>query len=341
MINSLPEWLNGDWNHDDILVSSEIKMSRNISGFNFSSACSSHDKKRISDIVKKEFIPDLEMKPVESMCLSFRKMLMERRLLSESASNGKKFTEVYWSDDQNESICLNDEDHIRIRLIGNGSCMPEMILKMYARESDLAASLQLSKMDGYGYLTSHYRNSGSGVRLSILLHTPAICLSNYSEAIGVKIAASNISIGGTFADDTVGYGNIFHLYCDPSSSRDIMSNAEDLMSIANEIADIERDLRSRELDDETINTISLSWGILKYSNVLYFSEALNSISCSILGMKTGLGSFDSNMLKEMMLGMMDGHLLNCIDNGDAPICLEKARAEYLRERIGNKKLVLD
>jgi len=337
-------WLQDDWNVGHPCICVEVKLSRNIAGMPFPAVASPTDRAAAAKVVA-EALDGMRLRQVrldESGGLE-RQIMRERRMISLALSLGPCFTWLFWREDGGLSVAVNEEDHIRIRAIRPGWQVKEALDEAYAAETAIAATTQFAHSPKFGYLTSVYQGSGSGMRLSVLAHIPATVLTDSLSSVVDKANELGIEVGGCFGDQSVGTGNFYHFYSQPASRTTVPESVEKLRLMCNFIELHERAARKAVAESRHWqNAIGRSYGVLRYSTELEYNTAMDALSLSMLGMALGLGSRTPNELKRLFVDVMPGHLHASAMDGREKTSEEEVRAEIVRKFLWDRKnLVLD
>ena len=337
-------WLQDDWNVGHPCVCVEVKLSRNIAGMPFPAVASPTDREAAAKVVA-DALEDMQLQQVrldESGGLE-RQIMRERRMISLALSLGPCFTWLFWREDGGLSIAVNEEDHIRIRAIRPGWQFKEALNTAQVAEAAIASTTQFAHSPKFGYLTSVYQGSGSGMRLSVLAHIPATILTDSLSAVVEKANELAIEVGGCFGDQSVGVGNFYHFFSQPVSRTTVPECVEKLRLMSNYIELHERAARRSVAESRHfLNSVGRSYGVLRYSTELEYNTAMDALSLSMLGMALGLGSRTPNEMKRLFVDVMPGHLRASSMTGREKASEEEVRAETIRKFLWDRKdLVLD
>jgi len=331
----VPLWLSGDWDESDfsdIVVSAEVKINRNIAGWPFACSSDARDAKEILRLAE-DAVDGLGMLDVdlESAPIALRMFYRERRLISTSLAYGIPFTKLFYEPDESSSVAINEEDHIRIRHIVPGFGIQAAISGAAALEAAIGESVDFANSKEFGYLTACYAEAGSGMRISALVHLPALVLWQEGTQLSSYAQSRGVSISGGFGDDIM-HGNFFHVYAEPDRMENVGSASKAVEDVLKFAVKREKKCRRQKMPDDIMHLLGCSFGNLKYGYATEYAAAANQISCCILASKLGLCNISANRWKTLMAWCMPGHLM-LATNPDDVDRLEAGRATKIREAI--------
>jgi len=336
-------WLSGDWNKDDILVCCEAKLSRNLEFNPFSTNASVDDRNRIRGLFQQAYagMGEREMLDASVFDDTMRQVIIENRMASADFSSNQPFTCIFYNPANGNSACVNDRDHVRIRSVG--STLWEAVEKAQGEEQELIDSgMSFAYRREFGFLTSHYEESGSGMRISAILHLPATNLLSMALPLSLKAAVSRVAVSRAFGPSG-GNGyfcNMVQVHVDPPSVAHINGCVKSLASIIDLAVEKERSCREILKADcadmeQAHNDIGISWGILTNMKSVDFDMAGKAISHAVLAVKCGL--YDGagrkkivNALRDAVIQVMPGHLDEATGVFDLAIPAGRRRAALLR-----------
>ena len=290
--NDINEWFDGQGPLADIVISSRIRLARNMAGHKFLSRCSIAEK---SDILKKlkDILMSLELGD-EIFYISIDKapalnkhFLIERHLISRHHAFGKGPRGVVIARREFFTAMINEEDHLRIQVLKGGlrltSCAEQInrIDDMIEKKVDYAFSPR------FGYLTACPTNLGTGIRVSVMLHLPALKIAGQIEKFLNAARDMNLAVRGLFGEGTEAAGDFYQLSNQVTlgiSETDIISQFE--KTIIPEIVEYENAARNRLLAkqiDVLDDKISRAMALLKNAHLISSQEALFLLSHLRLG----------------------------------------------------------
>ena len=173
------EWLRGEGERADVVISSRVRLARNLAGYPFTIRADEDQRREITRRLQERLaalsFPSrhlfVDLEHAERLEARF---LMERHLISRELESGRGPRGVAFGSDEVLSVMVNEEDHLRIQAIRSALGLQEAW--EMAREVDqrLEADLEFAASNEYGYLTACPTNVGTGLRASVMLHLPAL-----------------------------------------------------------------------------------------------------------------------------------------------------------------------
>jgi protein arginine kinase len=338
-----------DKSDDQTIMTTRARIARNIAGFRFSSINNETERKEILDLVKNTFFSFNRNKgysfyTMNKLSKTQRKLLVERHLISYEMTlklSGKGFILRGDSSEMGKaiSIMINEEDHLRIQSIIPGLNIYRSYNEISRIEKDLEKKLNFSYDKNFGYLTACPTNLGTSLRVSVIVHLPAIVVSSRVEEFIKKLSKINCTIRGYFGENSEVIGNLFQIANQVSLGKYEDQIIEEMNAICLNIIDEEKNAKDflRQKKHENVeDSIFRSYGMLKYAKMLSFGESLELLSMLRLGLDIGviknIKPFDFHNL----IGILgDSNILASygknikLKSED----VDKIRASLIRERI--------
>jgi protein arginine kinase len=303
-------WMQGNGPHNDIILSSRIRLARNIAGIPFPSGLEVEKAKEViamvrSSLSKGETPLDFKSLTMNELPLLERQVLVERHLISPVLSKNDASGAAIISSDGTASIMINEEDHIRIQAILPGL----QIKRSWEMASDiddiLEQNLEYAYNENWGYLTSCPTNVGTGMRASVMVHLPALTITGNMNKILQAVAHIGLTIRGLYGEGTEFVGNIFQISNQITLGRAEEEIVENLTVVTKQIIDKEKEARKVLLESNRMQTedkIWRSWGIMKNARVLSSQECMKLLSNIRLGVGMGIiENISIQLLNEIMI----------------------------------------
>lgn len=336
--NYLSPWLK-DIEEQPIEMSSRIRLARNIKGLPFPHQLNDPDAVESLSGKIGEILTEYDNVPVNEMNFEDKALLVEKHLISPLFT--KNGYSSFINNDESESVMVNEEDHLRIQIMGAGVPMHDLYEKAVRIDDVLEGRLNYAFDERYGFLTACPTNVGTGMRASVMLHLPALSLNNQISRFQNNLNRFGFALRGIYGEGSVPLGHIYQL-----------SNQLTLGQTEEEIIDHLDELKNRIIEEEqavrkdlithypvkTKDTVSRSYGILKYAYTLTSKEAAMHLSNVKLGMDMGILKIDFRFQEWVQL-IQPAFVKKRLNELNKEISsLEKAvdeeRAALLRERLG-------
>lgn len=338
-------FLNAAAGGDDIVISSRIRLARNIRDFAFPIAS---DRQSLEEVIQLVARAVRETGALRKDFLSFfpgdmdgdgREILFERRLASRDLLGSGRPSAVFCRRDESCSVMVNEEDHLRLQLIRPGLQI-EQCWEMIDRIDDkLGERLPYAFDREWGYLTSCPTNLGTGMRASAMLHLPALVMVNEIGKVIAGIGKINFTVRGVFGEGTASVGNLFQISNQSTLGESEGMIIERLRNIILAVSEAEKQARAslagKKGDVLLSDSIGRAYGILKYAYRIGYEEAMNSLSLLRLGIDLGaVKNVDIQTVNDLLVGIGKAHLRKISGSAAADgAALDIARSALLRSKL--------
>lgn len=319
----------------DIVISSRIRYARNISGYKFPHLLNKGELKKIVEIVSnnadKNNFNTLNMKDIDSIT---QKSLKEKHLISKEFV-GNDFGAIITNKDNSLVCMINEEDHLRIQAFEAGFDIDSCYEKLVEFTNVLGSKVKFMKNDKYGYLTSCPTNVGSGMRVSLMLHLPALKKTGTLYNILEQVNNIGFSVRGIYGENSEAIGNIYQISNRKTlgmSDKEIIDN---LKLVITYIIEAERKARSAIKENITFqDCVYRAYGILKNSRIISNEEAMKLLSDLRLGVSI-------DIIKEIELSKVQSLIVETQENTLKLILKDNfdtqeeniKRADYIRKEL--------
>ncbi|WAM34575.1 protein arginine kinase [Caldicellulosiruptor morganii] len=296
---------------DDVVVTSRIRLARNLSDVPFTIKMNDYDAglviDRVRDVISKNSQYRFDFYEIRKLPFLKRQVLIEKHLISPALVSSKIKSAVAIDQNENISIMINEEDHLRIQVLYRGQNIQKAWEDANRIDDFLEEQLPYAYDETWGYLTSCPTNVGTGLRASFMLHLPALTLLGYMKEIIETITKLGIAVRGFYGEGSEVLGNLYQISNQITLGQpeeDIIAN---VVSITNQIIEQERQARLKLLNESSsfiADKVYRAYGILKYARNISSNEALKLISDVRMGISMGI-------IKETTIDKLDV-LLNLI-----------------------------
>jgi protein arginine kinase len=285
--SDINKWLDGSGPLADIVISSRIRLARNIAGYKFLSCCSDDEKSaillKLKDILMslklgdKVFYLSVDKTPVLS-----RHFLVERHLISRHHAFGKGPRGVVIAQGEFFTAMINEEDHLRIQVLKGGLQLSKCAEQINRIDNMIEAKVDYAFSPRFGYLTACPTNLGTGIRVSVMLHLPALKITGQIEKFLNATRDMNLAVRGLFGEGTQASGDFYQLSNQVTlgvSESDIVGQFE--KSVIPEIVEYEQAARKQLLSKEPElldDKISRAMALLRNAHLISSQEALLLLS---------------------------------------------------------------
>jgi len=290
--NDVNEWFDGSGPLADIVISSRIRLARNLAGYKFLSRCSTAEKSEILEKLKdilmslklgdKVFYISVDKAPVLD-----RNFLVERHLISRNHAFGKGPRGVVIAQRESFTAMINEEDHLRIQVLKGGLQLLQCAKQINRIDDMIEQKVEYAFSRRFGYLTACPTNLGTGIRVSVMLHLPALKITGQIQKFLNATRDMNLAVRGLFGEGTESAGDFYQLSNQVTlgiSEEQIVSQFE--KTIIPEIVEYEMAARTELLSKNTDvldDKISRAMALLKNAHLISAQEALFLLSHLRLG----------------------------------------------------------
>ena len=342
MAKSPAAWLSSAGKESTVVLSTRVRLARNIAGSDFPESADIETKKRIisyvdSVVTRSKLLGEGQYFKAADIDSVDKDFLIERHLISPVFLNGDLDKALFISPDERVSIMANEEDHLRIQALSPGLDPKGSFELAVKYETEISKYLEYSYDSDFGYLTSCPTNAGTGMRASVLIHLPGLVLTREIDKIISHITRSGLVVRGFYGEGSDVLGNLFQI-----SNQTTLGVTEDeilqqIERVTNEIIEKEATARQR-LIEETSEIIEdkiwRAYGILKHARVLTSEEVMNLLSAIRLGHATKIIDFlDISLINDILLLSQPAHLQKYYGSEMEHNKRDFVRAQMVRDKL--------
>lgn len=325
------------------ILSSRVRLARNIKKYPFRRKLSPTDAlAMVSEAteavtVAGNFFHRLD---IQTLNKTEQTVFLEKHIVSPEFLNGNLPKGLLISDDQNVSVMLNEEDHVRIQSIQPGEGMTQAFETAGQIDDLIEERVEFAFHSEYGYLTACPTNTGTGLRASYMIHLPCLSKADLPNTILPQITKFGVAIRGIYGEGTAPMGSIYQI-----SNQNTLGKSEQdiilgLQNVTTNVIAQERQARenlvqkSREYLEDTVYR---AYGILTNARMISAAEAMNFLSDIRLGYITGLlrKPKPAKQIYQIMIEIQPGHLQRSAGNEMSEQERDSLRAKFLREIFEN------
>lgn len=312
-------WYLEDGKDSDVVVSSRVRIARNIAGKKFVSTASDEELKDVLMTIKNSNIDsDLHFINLSDLDELMQNSLVEKRVISRDLLEMKE-TGILLNDAEDISIMINEEDHLRIQVMKPGFNLDEALSDAIKVDEKISSKINYAYNDKYGFLTACPTNLGTGLRASVMLHLPALRLTGKIEKVLEVVNKVNLNVRGVYGEGTEAIGDLYQVSNKISLGVTEEEIVENVKLIVQKL--IEQERKAREYlknQGETFeDRVSRTYGNLLYARKMTYSECAKLISIVRLGISMGI------------ITEIDNEKLNKISILTKPATLQK----YLKKEL--------
>lgn len=337
------EWLRGIGPMSDIVISSRIRLARNVMGYPFVSKASEEQRAELSTLIRRNVDESatagewayLEMAKTDELD---QQILVERHLISRQHADVRGSRGVAVAKNESVAVMVNEEDHLRIQVLRSGLQLDEVWEEMSRIDDRLEEKIDFAFHSRYGYLTACPTNVGTGLRVSVMLHLPGLKLTGEIERVFRAARDMRLAVRGLFGEGTEATGDFFQI----SNQVTLGRTEEELLNdfkhlVIPKIIDYENRARKTLVQDKTLaldDRVWRSYGTLVHARTISSEETMLHLSHLRMGINLGrIKNVDLKTVNELFLLTQPAHLQKLHGgrlNGEQR---SVARAELIRKRL--------
>lgn len=297
-------WYKNKGNEGDIVLSARVRLARNIAEYPFPARLDDAQKRDIGNIVKDILYSDnsFELSFIDMSALSSAETvsLAEKHLISPEFACDTLGRTLLLSEDEDVSIMICEEDHIRIQTVYPGLSLEEAFETALKIDNILEKKLSYAFDENLGYLTQCPTNIGTALRASVMLHLPALSKKGAMQRLSTTVAKLGLTLRGSYGEGSEVSGDIYQLSNQVTLGISEEAAIKNLNSIAIQIIAQEKQARDILVKDEDyLDRIYRAYGILKSAYKLTSKELMNLISYVRVGVSEGILEIPAEKLREM------------------------------------------
>ncbi len=340
------EWLRGTGAESDIVISTRVRLARNVAGYPFVARLRPEQQAALSRILRESIldggvVPECSYFDLKVASDLERRLLVERHLISKEHEEAQGDRGVAIRENEAVSIMVNEEDHLRIQVLHSGFELDETWRTISAIDTALGQRVPYAFSTRLGFLTACPTNVGTGMRASVMLHLPALEFSKQIEKVFHAVAKINLIVRGLYGEGTQASGNLFQISNQITLGKTEEEIVEDIRGIIPEIIENERRARRFILDRSRQQLEDRVWralGMLQNARIISSSETIALLSHLRLGVHLGiLRDLDITVVNQLFVQTLPAHLQVLEGRELEPQMRDVARATYIRKCLAKAR----
>ncbi len=337
-------WLLGTGPEHDIAICTRARLARNLQGFRFSPCLDEAEARDLYGTIvsrlQKPGLPDaLAVVDLESIDELERSVLVERHLISRELAAKTRASGVAVDPDESVAVMINEEDHLRVQVFAPGLQTEEVWRRTERLDNALIQRLPMAWSEEFGFLTSCPTNTGTGLRLSVMLHLPGLVWSEEIDKATNVAQKIHLAVRGLYGEGSRALGDFYQVSNQVTLGRDESQIQSDVFLAVGRIVQWEREVREALLRGSartrTLDRIHRALGVLERAQILTSEEALGCLSALRFGIEEELlRDFRVADVNRALLLSQPGHLQRHTRERLQPEERDQRRAQLLREVLG-------
>ncbi len=336
------EWLRGSGPESHIVISSRIRLARNLADYPFVRRCTDADREQIERSVHDaiESAPSMQdagyfrIDELESLD---RQFLVERQLISRELAEGSGPRAVAVEPAEQFGVMVNEEDHLRIQVMHSGFDLEAAWQHINRLDDELEQSLRYAFHSDLGYLTACPTNVGTGMRVSVMLHLPALVMVRQIDRLFRSLQKINLAVRGLYGEGSSAMGDFYQISNQITLGRSEQELVDQVQQVVPAIIEYEhrsREALMRDGEGELHDRISRAYGILCTARTISSEETMHLLSSVRMGVNLGLiEGIEIPTINKLFIHTQPAHLQKLrgapLESADRNI----ERAHYLQENL--------
>jgi protein arginine kinase len=347
-INSIGAWFDRRGPNDDVVISSRVRLSRNLAGFCFPGVLSYNEEEKVKDLIINAVLhledkKDFQVCYLDSLKPLVRKLLLEKNLITQEFSIANNKVVIFKKPDTTCGM-INETDHLKLASFACGLSLKDAYKSVDSIDVGLEANLNYAVSLEWGYLSSSLTNIGTGMRASLMLHLPALVSTSLISKAIKTIVQLGVSIKGFFSDGQDSLGDIYQISNQVSvgvSEKEILENLEE---IALQIVNYERKAREEMLTKERVTVLDKIFralGILLYCRSISAKEAIGLLSTVRMGLALDLlKGIELHVITGLIFTIQKYHIINMLGDDEEVdnMLVDYSRAKRIRETLSTLEI---
>ncbi len=343
LLPNLGEWLRGSGPESDVVVSTRIRLARNLADFPFTNRATHSQKaeivQRARDAIGKANLPaPLDYLDVPTMPALDRQFLVERQLISRELAavlDGPRG--VAFDGKESVSVMVNEEDHLRLQVLRSGFALEEAWSDIDKLDDALEARLSYSFHAQFGYLTACPTNVGTGLRASVMLHLPALGLTKQIEKVFRALQKINLAVRGLHGEGSRAFGDLYQISNQVTLGKPESKILGEIREVIQTILQYERQARSalmKERRQGEQDRVARALGTLSSATMITAEETMELLSVVRLGIHLRLiEDVPATIVNQLFIQTQAAHLQKLVGHSLDGEERNAARAKYLKTRL--------
>ncbi len=356
MFETGTEWLRTDGKDSDVVLSSRVRLARNLAGQPFVHKSSEADLRQVLVVcrgaIERAALGDkmvwVNLHETQAMD---RSLLLERHLVSGQLAKGKLGSTrksatwpravAFGLPGERAAVMVNEEDHLRLQVMRGGLALHEAWTEADAIDDQIESGVDFAFSPRLGYLTACPTNVGTGVRFSVMLHLPGLRMVGEIDKVKRAAADMSLAVRGFYGEGSEASGDFYQLSNQTTLGKSEQQLLEELGErIVPEVIEYERQSRQTLMTKRRAqleDAVHRALGVLRHARLLRTEESMKLLSVLRLGVALELvPQVSTDEVHRLMLLVQPAHLQRVVGQDMAQDERRRARAKIVRDRLGGE-----
>ena len=342
LLSSPSEWVRIEGPNSKIVMTSRVRLARNLRNFPFPGWAKKTDRQRALDLLR----PVVESLPEMAACFSDsmdnlaaldKQMLVERHLISREHAAKNVGSGIVINDKETICVMINEEDHLRMQAIKSGLQLKNVFKMIDKVDTELEEQLDFAFSPRLGYLTACPTNVGTGMRASAMVHLPAMVLSDQINQVVQAVNKLGLAVRGLYGEGTEALGNFFQVSNQTTLGEREADVIERLNKVILQIIEHEENARSTLLEKKprlVYDQVGRAYGVLSNAHTISSKEALNLLSLLRMGVDLELLPAGCRLtVDELFIAVQPAYVQRTAERKLTAEERDISRADLIRHRL--------
>lgn len=330
--------------HDRIVMSSRVRLARNLRGASFPGWAKKPERVKVLETIQPAVCSVPEMtdcfaEAMDNLTALDKQILVERHLISREHAAKNVGSGIALNREESFCLMINEEDHLRMQALRPGFQIREAWNAVDRLDSALEKKLDYAFDTELGYLTACPTNLGTGIRVSAMLHLPGLVLSEQINPIIQSVNKLGLAVRGLYGEGTEALGNVFQVSNQMTLGETETVIVERLEKVMSQIIEHEENARQSLLEKKpkvVFNHIGRAYGIMANAHSISSKETMNLLSLLRLGVDLGLfPNTPRSLVDELFLTTQPAHLQKQLSDKLSAEERDLIRADMVRDHLKN------
>jgi protein arginine kinase len=328
--------------HDRIVMSSRVRLARNLRDASFPGWAKKPERVKILETIQPVVVSMPEMadsfaETMDNLTSLDKQVLVERHLISREHAAKSAGSGIVLNREESFCVMINEEDHMRMQALCPGFQIREAWTAVDRLDSALEKKLDYAFDNELGYLTACPTNIGTGIRVSAMLHLPGLVLSEQINPIIQSVNKLGLAVRGLYGEGTEALGNVFQVSNQMTLGETEQVIVERLEKVMSQIIEHEENARQTLIEKKpkvVFNHIGRAYGILANAHSISSKETMNLLSLLRLGIDLGLfPNTQRSLVDELFLITQPAHLQKQLSDKLSAEERDLVRADMVRAKL--------
>jgi protein arginine kinase len=330
--------------HDRIVMSSRVRLARNLKDAAFPGWAKKPERVKILETIRPavESLPEMKdafSEAMDNLGALDKQILVERHLISREHAAKSSGSGLVLNREETFCVMINEEDHLRMQALRPGLQLREAWGAIDKFDSALEKKLDYAFNNELGYLTACPTNLGTGIRVSAMLHLPGLVLAEQINPIIQSVNKLGLAVRGLYGEGTEALGNVFQVSNQMTLGESETTIVERLDKVLLQIIEHEENARQTLLEKKpkvVFNHIGRAYGILANAHSISSKETMNLLSLMRLGVDLGLfPEVNRSLVDELFIVTQPAHLQKQFSDKLSAEERDLLRSDMVRDRLKN------